>query len=440
MNRFIASLKNRIVSDESGSVAIMFACMILPLVILMGAAVDYGRVLNIQNRIQLALDAAVLAGRVGATPSEAETIAAAYFEANYNDSTAPAFATFTKSGDGVLAGSALAEVKTPFAAIAHVEKISLEVIAKAKPNGADVAAVASSTPCLHVMDQSGSDTFTLDSNQDFDASACEVRIRSNHNSRAMFEKSSSKVKFAKIEVKGYATLQSAYGSNTFSIAKSPNTVMENAQVVGNPYLSAVSNIAGQITPGSCTTANTNKTWIGNVSPGTYCGSTEFKNVTFGSGLYIIASGNGNNKNGALKFSGSVNGNAGVSFLLADNKSQFVSYAGNLGSVLKAPTTGLTRGLLFFESSNRGQTSSITIATCKTHSWTGMVYLPSVDMNFQGLEDWPTFNIAVSANRVTFKNFKNMTLNPYAWTPYGTSDPIGIAGTEGVDGEVGWLLE
>lgn len=440
MYRLIASLKNRIGSNENGSVGILFGLYALPMIVLMGFAVDYGRVLTVQNRIQIALDASVLAGRVGETQSEAETIAAAYFEANYNDSAALAFATFTKSSEGILVGSALADVRTPFAALASVEKISLEVTAKAKPNGAAIEAVAASIPCLHVMDQSGFDTFKLDNNDDFDAKDCEVRIRSNHNSKAMSEKDSDRVKFAKIEVKGYATIQSAYGPNTFRITKSPNTVTENAQVVGNPYLTAVSSIASSITPAACTNSNTNKTWTGNVSPGTYCGSTQFTNVTFGPGLYIIASGNGNNKNGALKFSGSINGNAGVSFFLADNKSQFVSYAGNAGSVLKAPTTGATRGLLFFESSNRGQNTSITIAASVSQSWTGLVYLPSVDMNFQGLANWTAFNVSISANRITFKNFTNMTLNPYAWTPFGASEPISIAGTDGVEGQEGWLLE
>ena len=69
----------------------------------------------------------------------------------------------------------------------------------------------------------------------------------------------------------------------------------------------------------------------------------FDGVTFSSGLYIIASGNGKNTDGGLTIKGRIDGKAGVTFFFADNKAKFLSYAAAEGSVLYAPSIGITQG-------------------------------------------------------------------------------------------------
>ncbi len=60
MNR--TSTLKRLAADRSGNVAIIFAFAALPLMFAVGAAVDYGHAGDVQSRLQIASDAAVLAG------------------------------------------------------------------------------------------------------------------------------------------------------------------------------------------------------------------------------------------------------------------------------------------------------------------------------------------------------------------------------------------
>lgn len=426
--------------DERGTTGILFAMLAVPLFALMGVAVEYARVLNSRETVQQSLDAAVLAAR-NSDPVEQAAVAQKFFKSNLKKGLANATATFQKNADGDLEGTGVAYVRTPIAGMVNKGTIKITAFALARPDKTEETPSSSNgvIPCMHVMDQSGSGTLTIDGNENVNAGNCTVRVRSNHNASAMYEKNSSNVRFGQIRTKGYAMVESGYGTGKFVITNEPHTVMQNQQIVGNPYDVAMSAVSRQIAVGACNNANTGKTLTGNVSPGTYCGATEFKNATLAAGVYVIKSGSGN-KNGALKLSGNINGSAGVTFYFADNKSKFASYSANEGSVLKAPEAGLTRGVLFMENSNRGAGYDFKLSVCKTQSWTGMIYLPSVNFSMEGLEDWPVMNVALAANQVVIKGWDNMTLTPYAWTPSGYTQPIMLEGEVQISRRDGWLME
>lgn len=411
------SIGRRIARNEEGTTGVMFALMALPMMALVGAAVDTARVIKSRDTMQGALDTALLAaGKVDATQQAA--FVSKFFKANTR--TVPgASVSFTTNGDGNLVATATADIQTPFGAI--MGKPSVRVLTNNTTRPAKSTLVATDViPCMHVMDQSGGRTFWLDSNSSVDASGCDVRVRSN-SVEGVYESSSSKVKFGIVRVKGASNITSGYSPNKFSIATSPFKVKEGEAIVSDPYSRWVDAVRSQITVGACNASNTNKSNSGNVRPGTYCGTTEFKNATFAPGLYIIAS--QGSTAGQLKLSGTLNGSAGVSFYLADSKSQFMQYNPAEGSVLEAPKSGLTQGLLFFESSNRGGNYTVTVASCKTHSWKGLIYMPGTNFSFDSLDSWPKFNVSISANQVKFKSWSNMTLEPFAWTPNGSSTPV-----------------
>lgn len=73
----------RLGADRSGNIAMLFAFMIIPVIGIIGFAVDYGRALEDRTALQTALDSAVLAAgrefQVSGDPSKAETVAAEYF-------------------------------------------------------------------------------------------------------------------------------------------------------------------------------------------------------------------------------------------------------------------------------------------------------------------------------------------------------------------------
>ncbi len=67
---------------SKGQVSVLFALMSVPLLLAVGAAVDYVRVLNVRTELQTSLDAAALAAAMAETKtkSEREAIAKQYFK------------------------------------------------------------------------------------------------------------------------------------------------------------------------------------------------------------------------------------------------------------------------------------------------------------------------------------------------------------------------
>ena len=410
--------------DRRGTVAMTFALTAIGLFGIVGLAIDYGRAMNSVTRMRGALDAAVLASS-NVPVDQQVAIAKAYFAANFTDSFAAGTTVpqFSVNSSGGLSGAVTAFVDTTFGKILGIDNLPVAAVSSAKPNTATTTTTATSTtvtvpgatPCIHVQDQNNT-SFKLDSNSNLDMSACEVHVRSN-SSIAMQAISNSNVKFKRVWVKGGVS-----STGGITIIDSPYVVQTNAAVVGDPYSAAVNSVRNLVSVGTCTAANTDKKYSGvTVQPGTYCGSIEFNNVTFASGLYIINDASGS-KAGALKLTGLLDGSASVTFYLAGNKTAVTQYNASEESVLTAPTSGITRGLLFFEASNRGNTWPFTLQSSNKQSWTGLVYLPSANMTLNSLSEWPKFNVGFVVNQMTMKSLSSIIQN-YVWTPYGYSAPI-----------------
>ena len=75
-------------ADERGNVGFIFAIMLVPFLICVGLAVDYGRAVVAKHELQVALDTAVLAaGSLKlASEDERKQLGKAFFEANFNAS------------------------------------------------------------------------------------------------------------------------------------------------------------------------------------------------------------------------------------------------------------------------------------------------------------------------------------------------------------------
>lgn len=82
--RVCSSGFTRIGADRSGNIGMLFAFMIIPVLGIIGFAIDYGRALEDRTALQTALDSAVLAAgrefQVSSDASKAETVAADYFQ------------------------------------------------------------------------------------------------------------------------------------------------------------------------------------------------------------------------------------------------------------------------------------------------------------------------------------------------------------------------
>lgn len=428
----------RAMSDRRGTTAIVFALSAIPVIGIVGAAVDFARAVNVQSRMQYALDSAVLAA-ADTDDMTAARIAQQYFTANFANGGAVGAGTikttFSRDPSGNMTGSATVDVPMTIMQVLNFDKVTVETSATAKPIATTTATetqtvtqtvvVPGSVPCFHIMDQSGSRTLTLQNNTNLDARNCEIHVRSNSGD-AILTENENNVKWKKLLVKGS-------GGSTWglldTIMSAPNRIQYDSAIVADPYTRPVSDVIATISVGSCTTANTGKSYVGTtVNPGTYCGSTTFDGVIFNPGLYIIASGTGS-KTGLLTLKGLLDGSKGVSFYFADAKAQLLSYTATNGTMLSAPTTGNTRGLLFFENSNRGNTWDLSISDMTNHRWNGVVYWPSgnVSMNKWSTTAGGSMAFALIVNRLKITNWTGVT-NLYAWTPFNASAPLNLPET------------
>ena len=126
--------RQRLIKDTRGNVAVLFGLGLIPMVLGVGIAVDYGRALMVRERMQGALDAATLG--VGSWPglSEAQMQSKAqeYFNANFKPSNSAASNSMgtvsplhlSTSGNSIIV-SASASVPTTFMRVANIDHVDV---------------------------------------------------------------------------------------------------------------------------------------------------------------------------------------------------------------------------------------------------------------------------------------------------------------------------
>lgn len=410
-----------LIEDRHGNVAIPFALMSFVMLGTVTLAIDVGRNVHMETQLQNALDAAAIAA-LKAPSATRDSVGTQVFNLNMQNAigtfTPP---TFEVLGNGAVKATSTAMVETVSARLMQAPDAPISGLAIADPRvdagGSTGAPATGPIPCLHIMDQSGSDAWKMVSASNLHADTCDVYVRTN-SSQAIYEDSSSDVRFHNVWVKGAGMRH--VGGGTMQIVNDPHHIQFDMPVVGDPYEPGIRAVTQTVLVGNCTAANTNKTYTGTVNPGTYCGNTTFNGTTFNPGLYIIATQGSNS--GALNLKGKLNGSAGVSFYLSDNKSTFKSYTASEGSVLKAPTSGLSRGLLFFENSNRGATYPLTISSVNKQTWNGLIYLPSLDLTMNSLSEWEKWYLSMEVNRLTMIS-PSAVWEPFPWIPFNATTPV-----------------
>ena len=128
----------RFVPARRGSVVITFALSLIPMLALVGAAVDYTRANSLRTSMQLALDATVLMMSKNAatqTSDQVQTSAQSYFGAAFNHpevKNQTIAATYATSGGSQVAITGAGDVDTTFIAILGFKKIHITAAATAK--------------------------------------------------------------------------------------------------------------------------------------------------------------------------------------------------------------------------------------------------------------------------------------------------------------------
>lgn len=132
LKRMLVCLQN-LKSDRRGSVAILFGLAVIPLMLGIGAAIDYGRGLNMKTRLGHATDAAALA--VGSwtdlSEDEVQERVEAFFAANYPEEELGTVVDIdVVANDATVTIAASGEVDTTVMRIVGYDKLDVRVVAE----------------------------------------------------------------------------------------------------------------------------------------------------------------------------------------------------------------------------------------------------------------------------------------------------------------------
>ena len=173
MNKKLSKLLHRTASDDRGNVAIQFAALVIPAVMLIGGGVDIGRAFQAKLELQSAADAAALAGASMVEATDASRVDAAQkvFLANTASlTTAQAQASVS---NGTVTVTATGSVSNSFLQIMNLAKFDLDASSAAK-NGYEVSPGSSDLgkACLIALDPNSDVGLHIQGDNDLKFESC----------------------------------------------------------------------------------------------------------------------------------------------------------------------------------------------------------------------------------------------------------------------------
>jgi hypothetical protein len=352
-----------------GSAVPTFAIALVPMVALVGAAVDYSRANNIRSQMQAALDAAVLAGARNDTASwiqTAQNTFSAVFQPNGISSPTP---SFVLNGDGSFTGTANAMVPTDFLGSFGISAVNVKATT--------TAMLAPTSPqseyCLLALNLTAAQSMKVAGNGNITITAPSCVMQVNSNSGDAVDLSGN----ADVSTTDNCFVGSLRTADHSSISPAPDAV---CKTLPDPFANYLEPSLPPCTFGGDSgqpsySLSGNKTVI--LSPGVYCGGMNFSgnvNVTFdnstNNGLFIV-------KDGAITETGGTFTGNGVTFFFT-GKDAGVQMSGQANWHLVAPVAGPMAGFAMFLDPNGPSGAAAASSQLSGQSelyFEGVVYLP-----------------------------------------------------------------
>lgn len=420
----IARILNKLINNNQGQIAVIAALAAVPIVLGVGYAIDHNRVVNKEGNVRAAIDTAALASVIPAhyTDDERADFAQEVFDRNYDgnlDVTLDIKATRERVDI-----AASGQVPTLFSSMVGIGEIEM---------GEKTAAILtrSQVICVLALDESSPDAIQFLDEARFNSPNCTVQSNSIHSSSLVSKvveppiaksfctageslgKFFPYVKHACTPVEDpYADLKIPDAAESCDQARNVHVRGNNARM-GNTAL-----LESQLTKDA-----DGKSVIPNGStlyPGIYCDGlrVEGANVVLQPGVYHVW--------GDLEFSkfATVIGDE-VTFILKGTDNRLLIEEGAQVS-LKAPKTGLTAGLVFWQKylefwpyvfGRVPDSPGRVIATSEINSGGGLrivgtAYLPDHELIIRSENSVASQSPATSfiARRLTFAGKTNMQVN------------------------------
>jgi hypothetical protein len=376
---------------------VAFALSAIPLLGLMGAAVDYSRATSARADLQAAADAAALAGL---SVSQERRIAVAQ----------QVFAANVLKLEGM---SADANVSLPDSQRVRVEaraSVPLKLFSGINTTGINVGAQATAfrpssqagSGCFFLLDPAANGALRINGGSRIDAPRCEAHVRSGIVDSFIFNAGST-FNQARVCVRGSALLNGTISN-----------VQQGCAAEDDPYRSTIPSV----TAGACD--YTNQVFNAgpptiNLTPGVYCGTTIFNGspqINFAPGLYVI-------RDGTMIFnSGSIVRGTGVTFHFTGNAccGAGLTMNGQMQMYLDAPTSGPYANILMFQNPSLPSRNFI-FNNELGQKLSGLIWLPTQDVQFNSRSNGTDSDaIALVARTGIFNAQASWRVTPRAGAP------------------------
>lgn len=397
--KIVMSFLEKLANARAGNVTIIFGLAFIPMVLSVGAAVDYSRAISTKMRLQQATDTAALAisRRTDLTQPGRRQLAADIVITNLGvlGGDSALSISETEPSQGVYRVTATANVATAFMKLVNLNSVAVT----AKATAGSGASTNPISVCLLALSKTASPGLLANSNVKINAPSCQIHVASTGNPAATFN-SGDNFNVSKLCVAGTQILNN---NGPMSALKTGCTVASDPFAGNLPA----------VTVGACTVNSQNYSGNVTLSPGVYCGNFNFNGtgtVTFNSGLYVIKGANWNMNSGWT-----MNG-AGVSFYFADTS--YMQINSGVVANLTAPTSGTYANILMFEPAGLAN-SSFSINGQAGHSFQGLIYLPSRNITFNSMSNVTSESLTIVLNTVI--------LNTLDWNLKSSALSIPVSG-------------
>lgn len=368
-------------SDCAGQFGLAFAAVAVPLVLGLGVAFDYSRLVADNRNLQSSVDAAALAAIAPskATDVEREAIAAQYMKDNFNGAFSdPTVTVTTDPINRQVVVTAATSIKTSFMNIVGISDAGHSAQATA-------ATKSSNDMCLLALNKTDPKAIKIWGSTSKVSAKCRVQTNST-SSTGLWTDSNS------MSVADEFCTSGGYSGTNFS--PQPDT---GCDAIGDPYaLLPTPNTVG------CDYSNMKvSSGTATLYPGKYCGGLSIggADVAFKPGLYVI-------KDGGFKIAANATVfGEGVTFYLYGTGA-VMEFKGGPNVELSAPKTGDFLGMLVIQdrNSNPGGTSRLTGET--STKLTGALYFPTQTLATGGTSGFGTASTFMSVVADKFEMFGN----------------------------------
>ncbi|MGF1649352.1 MAG: TadE/TadG family type IV pilus assembly protein [Hyphomicrobiaceae bacterium] len=385
------------ISDREGAVAPMFAAVASIALIMPGIALDIGRFNTERFRVQMAADAAAIAGARAFALDVGDPVQVATDTFKANASTSNVTPVVTRTSDGVSV-TANVQLDTTFLKFAQINELSTRVESAASTVFEEVAggAAPGGDVCILLMDGFKHHSLLLNGSMYLSAPSCEVQVKSTRQNEAMMVNTNVHFDVAKTCVEGKVRRN---GGNRGVVGP----IEENCRTIADPFV-------GKLpvpTIGTCKQRPNFNGSTANLTPGTYCGSWNFngnvKDIVLSPGVYVL-------NNSVWTFNGRLRGE-GVTIYYATASSRL--QLNGQGSIsIQAPTSGTYAGIVMYESGAITQKTQITVNGGSNSVWRGLVYLPSRDMTWNGNSGVESDELTVVFNSLILNGNTTWRVKPF----------------------------